>query len=394
MKKLTGVFLVVLLLLSFSTAVWAGGQQETEVVKVAFIAPFTGGNAQQGINGRNGFELAINEANASGEFPYEIELIALDDGSVPEQGVTAAQKACSDPLVVAAAGHFNSPVALATIPVFHEYNVPMIIWSAIHPDITAKYGSQWDEITRICVTIPLETRAFFDWVVDDLGYSSFSVISDTSSYGKSTLQYFKEEAGKRNVSIASVDEINTGETDFMAILTKIKGLNPRPQALYYSGVVMEGALIRQQMIKAGLDDVLFCAISGLDSQRFNEVAGKNAEGTLVVGKGRGESLDKWPNFVKAYKEAGYKEALSARTAYGYDAAGIILHALKDVGPDRAAMVDAIRNITFDGIFGTYTFDETGQTKLAAASHLVSQDGEFVSFDKSEYASGKRKLQGK
>lgn len=394
MKKLAVVFLGVLLLTSFSMSIWAGGQQETEVVKVAFIAPFTGGNATQGINGRNGFELHIDEVNASGDFPYEIELVALDDGSVPEQGVSAAQKACSDPLVVAAAGHFNSPVALATIPVFHEYNVPMIIWSAIHPDITAKYGSQWDEITRICVTIPLETRAFFDWVVDDLGYKSFSVISDTSSYGKSTLEYFKQESAERGVTVASVDEINTGETDFMAILTKIKGLNPRPQALYYSGVVMEGALIRQQMIKAGLDDILFCAISGLDTERFNEVAGKNAEGTLVVGKGRGESLDKWPNFVQAYKDAGYKEALSARTAYGYDAAGIILHALKEVGPDRAAMVDAIRNIEYEGIFGTYTFDETGQTTLAAVSHLVSQDGEFVQFDESKYATGERELQGK
>jgi branched-chain amino acid transport system substrate-binding protein len=180
----------------------------------------------------------------------------------------------------------------------------------------------------------------------------------------------------------------------MAILTKIKGLNPKPEALYYSGVVMEGALIRQQMIKAGLEDILFCAISGLDTERFNEVAGKNAEGTLVVGKGRGESLDKWPNFVQAYKDAGYKEALSARTAYGYDAAGIILQALKEVGPDRAAMVDAIRKIEYEGIFGTYTFDETGQTTLAAVSHLVSQDGVFVQFNESKYAKGERKLQGK
>jgi len=39
---------------------------EKKVVKIAFIAPFTGGNAQQGISGRNGFELAIKEANASG----------------------------------------------------------------------------------------------------------------------------------------------------------------------------------------------------------------------------------------------------------------------------------------------------------------------------------------
>jgi len=392
MKKL--FVLALLIFLIIPAFLFAAGDKEQQVVKVAFIAPFTGGNAEMGIAGRNGFELAINEANRSGMFPYKIELVALDDGSVPEQGVAAAQKASSDPAVVAAAGHFNSPVALATVPVFHENNVPMVIWSAIHPDITEIYGKKWKEITRICVTIPLETKAFFDWIVGDLGYKTFSVISDTTSYGKSTLDVFLDEAKKRNVTIASSDMINVGETDFMAILTKIKGLNPRPQALYYSGVVMEGALIRQQMIKAGLNDMMFCAISGLDSERFNEVAGKNAEGTLVVGKGRGEELPKWPAFVQAYKDAGYKEALSVRTAYGYDAAMLILQALKEVGPDRAKLVDAIRKIKYEGIFGTYTFDETGQTTLAAAAYLVSQDGTFVPFEKSEYASGKRKLPGK
>jgi len=393
MRKVVWIGCAVLMLAG-AAAVFATGQTEKAAVKIAFIAPFTGGNAQQGISGRNGFELAIKDANASGSYPYAVELLALDDESVPEKGVAAAQKACSDTAVVAAAGHFNSPVALATAPVFHENGVPMVIWSAIHPDITDKYGAQWEEITRICVTIPLETRAFFDWVVDDLGYKSFAVISDTSSYGKSTLQFFREEATRRNVSTASVDEINVGETDFMAILTKIKGLSPRPKALYYTGVVMEGALIRQQMAKAGLDDMVYAAISGLDSERYNEVAGKAAEGTLVIGKGRGENRDTWPNFVKAYQQAGYKESIDARTGYGYDAAKIILQALKEVGPDRAKLVKAIRGIRYDGLFGTYTFDKTGQTTLASVAYLVSQDGKFVDYNQSQYKTGARKLPGR
>ncbi len=387
-------FLMIVLLLVWTAGAFATGQAEKKTVKVAFIAPFTGGNAQQGISGRNGFELAIKQANASGSFPYSIELVALDDESVPEKGVAAAQKACSDPSVVAAAGHFNSPVAMATAPIFHENGMPMVVWSAIQPEITDKYGAEWPEISRICVTIPLETKAFFDWVVGDLGYRSFAVISDTSSYGKSTLQFFNDQAAQRKVTVASVDEINVGETDFMAILTKIKGLSPRPQALYFTGVVMEGALIRQQMAKAGLDNMAYTAISGLDSERFNEVAGKTAEGTLVIGKGRGESRQTWPDFVKAYQQAGYKESIDARTGYGYDAANIILQALKEVGPDRAKLVKAIRGIRYEGLFGTYTFDQTGQTTLASVAHLVSQDGKFVDFDQSEYKTGLRKLPGR
>ena len=54
------------LMLAGAASLFATGQTEKKVVKIAFIAPFTGGNAQQGISGRNGFELAIKEANASG----------------------------------------------------------------------------------------------------------------------------------------------------------------------------------------------------------------------------------------------------------------------------------------------------------------------------------------
>ena len=390
MRRLLTILGMILLI---SGLLFAAGQKE-RVVKIAFIAPFTGGNAEQGISGRNGFELAIGEANKSGAFPYKLEMLALDDGSIPEQGVSAAQKACADPEVIASSGHFNSPVALATIPVFHENGVPMVIWSAIHPDITNKFGAQWPEVTRICVTVAVETAAMFEWMVGQLSYKSFAVISDTSSYGKSCLQYFKDEAAKRKVTITSIDEINVGETDFMALLTKIKGQSPQPQALYFGGVVMEGALIRQQMLKAGLENMAYCAISGLDSERYNEVAGRGAESTLVLGKGRAEEFKKWPPFVSAYQQAGYKEAISARTAYGYDAANIILQALKEVGPDRQKLVKAIRGIRHEGIFGVYTFDSTGQTTLAAATPLVTQDGKFVIFDKSEYKSGKRKLPGK
>jgi len=391
MKKVFKVVAVLLFVLLMASVVFAA---DKTVVKVAFIAPFTGGNAQQGINGRNGFEMAINEVNKCGEFPYKIEFLALDDNSNPEAGVSAAQKACSDSKVIACAGHFNSSVAMATVPVFHENGVPMIIWSAISPDITEKYGAKWDEITRICTTLVSETNAFLDWIIDDLGYTNFSVISDTTSYGKSCLNYFKAGAEKKNITISSVDEINVGETDFMAILTKISGLKPRPQALYYGGVVMEGALIRQQMIKAGLGDMLFCACSGLDSERYNQIAGKKAEGTVIIGKGRTEKGKEWNKFVEMYNSAGYKEAISARTAYGYDAANIILQALNEVGPDREKMVKAIRNIKYNGIVGLYTFDEKGQTNLVAASKLVSQDGKWVVFDNSEYKEGKRKLAGK
>jgi branched-chain amino acid transport system substrate-binding protein len=46
--------------------------QDKPTIKIGFIGPLSGGNAQQGLGARNGFILAIEQANA-GDYPYNVE---------------------------------------------------------------------------------------------------------------------------------------------------------------------------------------------------------------------------------------------------------------------------------------------------------------------------------
>lgn len=187
-----------------------------------------------------------------------------------------------------------------------------------------------------------------------------------------------------------MDSVPTGTTDFRPILTKIKGLNP--SAIYFGGVVMEGALSRSQMEKLGINK-LFCAVSGLADEKFNEVAGKAAEGVIITKPGFDlDELKGGVDFKKTYDDQGYKEPTGAYGIYAYEAANIILAAIKQAGPDdKVAIAKAIRGIKYNGILGTTTFDQNGQTELAPVTKLVSQDGKWVKWEKSEYATGKRKL---
>jgi branched-chain amino acid transport system substrate-binding protein len=95
--------------------------------------------------------------------------------------------------------------------------------------------------------------------------------------------------------------------------------------------------------------------------------------------------------VSAYEKEKFSEPMGAYGQYSYDAANIILAALKQVGPDPAKLTRAIRTISYDGLLGTYRFDETGQTTLLSMTRLVSQDGVWVEWDKSEYFAKKRAL---
>ncbi len=365
----------------------SGCEGFSKTVKIAFIGPLTGPNAAQGNGAKNSFDLAIRLANESGDFPYKIEMLSLDDASDPAVAVSAALKAVSDKSVVAASGHWNSGCALATIHTFHSSKVPFMIWGAISPKLT-EYN--YPEITRNCPTLVQENIPFAKWIIKDLGYRKFSIISDTTDYGEQNTKAFTAVAEEVGAEVISVDAVPQGTIDFRPILTKIKGLNP--SAIYFGGVVMEGALAKSQMSKVGLRKLL-CAVSGLADPKFIEVAGRAAEGTVITKPGfELDKLSKGIEFKKAYEAQNYREPMGAYGVFAYEAATIILSALKDVGPDdKEALAKAIRSIKFVGVLGTTTFDANGQTELVPVTKLVVQDGKWIEWDQSEYANGTRNL---
>ncbi|MBC7324065.1 MAG: branched-chain amino acid ABC transporter substrate-binding protein, partial [Moorella sp. (in: Bacteria)] len=229
----------------------AGETKKT--VKIAFLGPLTGPNAMQGVGARNAFQLAVQQANDSGKLPFKIEVVDLDDASNPGTGASAAQKAVADPDVVAASGHWNSPVAEATIPIFKSAEMPLVIWGAIGPTLTSK--ENYPYITRVCPTQRQENLPMAGFVVNELGRKKWAIISDTTTYGKSNTEAWKEEMRKYpGTEIVSVDEIQVGQNDFRPILSKIKTANV--DGVYFGGVVMEAALVRRQMVELGMKDTL------------------------------------------------------------------------------------------------------------------------------------------
>jgi len=124
-------------------------------------------NAAQGVGARNAFDLAIREANASGKFPFKLEMVALDDASDPATGVAAALKLVSDSAVVAASGTgtARSPWPPFTPSTLTKY--PLFVWGAIHPTITASINTgvqPGGPDTGAGKNNPL-----CDWVIGELG---------------------------------------------------------------------------------------------------------------------------------------------------------------------------------------------------------------------------------
>ena len=164
--------------------------------------------------------------------------------------------------------------------------------------------------------------------------------------------------------------------------------------VWYGGLTPDGVRVKVQMDKLGIR-AQFQGTSGIKSDTFNETAGPSAEGTLAFVEGAPtEKLPGGKRFLEAYAKAGFKEPSEAYGPFAYVAANLVIDAIEEVGPDRAKVAAKLKR-TKNGntIIGPVEFDDHGQNTVPLISKYVSQDGKWVLWEDSEYASGKRTLPG-
>ncbi len=366
-----------------------GPAEAKDKVKVGFIGPLTGGNSVIGIGGRNSADLAIRLRNADPNAKYEYELVVLDDECKPNVAVQVATKMSTDRSVVAAATHYCSATAIATVDTYHKFGFPIIVWGAVLPDIT--YRNKYPEVHRVNGTMINQNDVNAE-LLTSLGYKKFAVIHDTTDYGKGHNKYFSEALKKRGGEILGTFGVTADQQDFTAELTQIKALNP--EVIYFGGLTPIGVRIRSQMDKLGITAV-FDGTSGIVSDAYIDGLGPLAEGTLAFREGAPtEKLPGGKMFLEKYNAQKYDGEPEAYGAFAFAAMDLILDTIEKVGPDRKKVIAELANVQDrDSIVGKITFDDHGQNTVPVVTKYVVQGGKFIEWEDSEYASGKRKLPG-
>src|SRR3954468_15428466 len=361
--------------------------QTKQTVKLVFIGPLTGGVSANGIGGRNSADLAVRLRNEDPKAKYKYELVSLDDECKPNTAVQAATKAAADKSIVAGVTHYCSVTAIATVDTYHKFGFPIVVWGAVLPDIT--YRNKYPEVHRVNGTMINQNEVAAKFMAG-LGFKTWVVIHDTTDYGKAHNQYFSKDITAAGGKILGTFGVTADQQDFTAELTQAKALNP--EVIYFGGLTPIGIRVRSQMDKIGLSAVLQ-GTSGIKSDAYIQALGPLAEGSLSFIEGA--PIEKLPGgkfFQEQYDKAGYKEPPEAYGAFAFVAMQLILDTIEQVGPDRKKVTDALGKVAnYDSVIGPVTFDDHGQNTVPLISKYVVQDGKWVIWEDSEYASGKRKL---
>lgn len=131
--------------------------QQSNIIRIGFVAPLTGDQAEIGIDMKNGALMAVEEANAAGGvLGKKLEFVPMDDKHDPKEAVAVAQKLITDPSVVAVVGHLNSNCSIPASKKYHEAKMVMITPASTNPDLTLQ---GFPEIFRVARLMQFKVRS-------------------------------------------------------------------------------------------------------------------------------------------------------------------------------------------------------------------------------------------
>jgi branched-chain amino acid transport system substrate-binding protein len=365
-----------------------------EAVKIVSSLPRTGSANSQTTAMVNGIRMALDEAGKqAGGFSLHYD--DWDDAS-PERGnwdpaveASNADRAIKDPDIVAYIGTYNSGAAKISMPKLNAASLAMISPANTAVGLTKpgmgepgepeKYRPS-GKVTyfRVVPADDIQGSMGAKWA-RELGAKSVYVLHDREVYGQGLAAVFRNAAEKNGIKVVAFEGIDTKAANYRSLATKVKQRGA--DLVYFGGTTQTNAGQIAKDLRAGGVKAKLMFPDGCFETAFIEAAGREAVASDVFLTFGGVPANRLTGKGKTFYENYLKRFGSepeAYAAYGYEAASVVIDAIRRAGmKDRAAIVDALASTKdFTGALGTWSFDANGDTSLRSMSGNTIRDGKF------------------
>jgi branched-chain amino acid transport system substrate-binding protein len=326
-------------------------------IRIGASLSLTGTYAKLGKNQHEGYQLCLKDLNAKGGLlGRKLELVVYDDQSMPPTGVRLYEKLITEDKVDVVMGPYSSPITEAVANVTEKYKKIMVTPLAATTSIFRKEPRR-----KYIFMILSPAEVYLEGLVDmaaKRGLKTVAVVNEDTLFSKAAAAGAIELAKKKGLQVVFQEAYPKGNTDFSALLTKIKASNAEviAAATYFDDAV---ALTRQ-MKELNVSPKMYGVTVGGDLPEFYDTLKGNAE--YIYGATQWEPVLNYPGnkeFFESYK-AEFKHEPSYHSAAGY--AGCLIYA---EGVKRAASLDAdkmreqLLKLETRTMFGDYKVDQDG-----------------------------------
>src|SRR5437016_5185228 len=295
-------------------------------IRIGASMSLTGTYAKLGKNQHEGYKLCERDLNAKGGvLGRKVEIVVYDDQSMPATAVRLYEKLITEDKVDGVMGPYSSPVTEAAANVTEKYKKVMVSPLAATTSIFKK-GRKY----IFMVISPAEV--YLEGLIDiaaKRGLKTVAIINEDTLFPKASATGTAEIAKKKGLQIVLQEAYPKGNTDFSALLVKIKAANPDVIA---AGTYFDDAVaITRQMKELNVNPKMFGLTVGGDLPEFYDLLKQNAE--YIYGSTQWDESLPYPGqkaFVGAYKRK-FKREPSYHTAAGYAGCLLYVEAAKRAG---------------------------------------------------------------
>jgi len=348
-----------------------GGWAAAETLKIGTLSPLTGPYAQDGTDIKQGVLTAVEVFGPVKGFD-KVEVLPGDSACDGGKATMASNKLINSGAQVVVGAYCSSATEPAQIPLM-EAKIVQITPASTAERLTAK-GYKY--FFRMPPRDDVQAWSTVQFLEKKLKAKTIGLIDDKQTYTAGLTENIKKYVEENKlVKVVAHEHITPGDSDFTAVLTKMKRINP--DVIYMATYQPEGSKMIQQVRKLGLTST-FISEDAVYHPKFLEVGGPAAEGVYLTFAQAPDTPERRA-FEETYKKMWNVDSIGSYAYYAYDAGMMALAAVQKAGTaDSDTIQKTIRENSWPGVTGEVKFDEKGDRKLAHIVWVV-KDNKFVPF---------------
>lgn len=363
-------FVICHLLAGFAAA---GEPEQNPPVRIGWIGAMSGPAAKYGVY--QAAQIALAEVNAAGGINgRKIELIAEDGRCDSKAAADAAMKLINVDKVKYILGGHCSPETMPIAPLAERSKVILLAALTSNPMLS----SAGDYIFRLTAVSTRNADLLADHAYRTAGFRRLGIIAEETDYVRPIAERLKLQFENAGGKVIAKVNYNPGETDFRAMLTKMKAENPEA---VYLGVQTPGTadLVVKQMRELGLNLQLYGNESTGSAPATTMLDKSYYEGLIFAQVAVDRTAPKTRAFIEGYRaKYGVSDIPYVLTPEAYDTLKVLAETIARCGDDVEKVKNCLYELKdYEGASGRISIDKNGD---GVREHVLMtiRDGQPVS----------------